>query len=151
MGAALTQRPELFKAVYCAVPVLDMVRYANFESAKFWVSEFGDPEIKEEFDWLYSYSPYHHVKSDVRYPAVYLKASDGDRRTDPLHALKMTAMLQSKTKSNIDQSPIILWVQSQTGHGAGKTPIDQTIEATSKSYSFLAHHVGLDLTKSGRK
>lgn len=146
VGAAMIQRSDLFKAVYCSLPLLDMVRYTGFEIAKLWTPELGDPEIKEEFQWLYSYSPYHHVSKDKSYPPIFLKTADGDSRVDPMHALKMTARLQQETKSTLTKNPIILRLESKTGHAVG-APVDKMIDQTTFYLLFLAHHAGLDLSK----
>ena len=83
VGAALTQRPDLCRAVHCAVPLLDMVRYPQFLIARLWTDEYGDPDVAEELDWLLGYSPYHHVRDGVCYPAVLLTTAEGDSRVDP--------------------------------------------------------------------
>ena len=78
MGAMITQRPDLFRAVVCQVPLLDMLRYQNFLIAKFWVPEYGSSEDPKQFDWLYAYSPYHHVKAGAEYPAIMFMTADSD-------------------------------------------------------------------------
>ncbi len=97
MGAALTQRPDLFRAVVCQVPLLDMLRYDKFLIARLWIPEYGSAEDPEQFKWLYAYSPYQHVKDGTAYPAVLIEAAESDSRVDPLHARKMTARLQAAT------------------------------------------------------
>src|SRR5207249_6822869 len=99
VGAALTQHPEKFGAVVCSVPLLDMLRYHQFLVARFWVPEYGSSEDPEQFKVLRAYSPYHHVTKGVAYPAVLLVSGDSDTRVDPLHARKMTALLQASTGS----------------------------------------------------
>jgi len=100
VGAALTQKPELFKAVVCAVPLLDMVRYHNFQIARLWVPEYGSAEDAAQFKFLYAYSPYHRVKEKTAYPAVLLTSAESDSRVDPMHARKMAARLQKATSSD---------------------------------------------------
>ena len=95
VGVALTQRPDLCRAVWCGVPLLDMVRFPQFLIARLWTSEYGDPDVPEEFAWLYAYSPYHHVVDGRCYPATLFTTAEGDTRVDPLHARKMAALLQS--------------------------------------------------------
>ena len=95
MGAALTQRPELFRAVVCGVPLLDMLRYHRFRIAALWIPEYGSPDDPEAFRWLAAYSPYHHVRDGVAYPAVLFHTAASDTRVDPMHARKMTARLQA--------------------------------------------------------
>ncbi|MFW9957173.1 MAG: prolyl oligopeptidase family protein [Candidatus Odinarchaeota archaeon] len=143
VGAALVQRPELFGAVSCHVPLLDMIRYTRFQVAKTWSPEYGDPEVKEEFEWIYPYSPYHHVR-DVKYPPTLLYTALGDSRVDPMHAFKMTAKLQSTTDEMLDDGPLILYTESQAGHGVG-SPIEKTIDLWAKSFIFRAHHTGLKI------
>ena len=94
VGAALTQRPDLARAVWCAVPLLDMVRFPQFLIARLWTDEYGDPDLADEFGWLHAYSPYHRVVEGAEYPAVLFSTAEGDTRVDPLHARKMAALLQ---------------------------------------------------------
>jgi prolyl oligopeptidase len=131
MGAMITQRPELFRAVVCEVPLLDMLRYQNFQIARLWISEYGSAENAEQFKWLYAYSPYHHVRAGVEYPAVLFTTADSDSRVDPMHALKMTAAMQS-----ISKRPVLLRVESKGGHGVG-TPVGKRIEELTDVYGFL--------------
>ncbi len=119
VGAALTQRPDLFRAAVCQVPLLDMLRYHRFLIARLWIPEFGSAEKEEEFRWLSAYSPYHHVKDGVKYPAVLLEAAESDTRVDALHARKMAARLQAATASGADR-PVLLREETKAGHGAGK-------------------------------
>jgi prolyl oligopeptidase len=119
VGAALTQRPDLCQAVWCAVPLLDMIRFPRFLIAKLWTDEYGDPDVAEEFQWLLSYSPYHAVNDGGRYPAVLFTTAEGDTRVDPLHARKMTALLQHAAIGQ-DERPILLHQEGRAGHGVGK-------------------------------
>jgi prolyl oligopeptidase len=112
--AALTQRPELFRAVVARYPLIDMIRYQKFSIAGWWVSEYGSSDNPEQFRYLYAYSPYHHVTQGTRYPAVLLVSGDGDTRVDPLHARKMTAMLQAK--SGARDHPVLLLYDTKSGH-----------------------------------
>jgi prolyl oligopeptidase len=137
VGAVMTQRPELFRAVVCRVPLLDMLHYQNFQIARLWVSEYGTAEKAEQFKWLYAYSPYHHVRSGVEYPAVLFMTGDSDSRVDPMHALKMTALMQSVAKR-----VVLLRVESKAGHGVG-TPVGKRIEELTDVYSFLFWQLGL--------
>ena len=100
MGAALTQRPDLFRAVVCQVPLLDMLRYHKFLIARLWIPEYGSADDAEQFKWLHAYSPYQHVKDGTAYPAVLIEAAESDSRVDPLHARKMAARLQAATSSD---------------------------------------------------
>ncbi len=119
VGAALTQRRDLCAAVWCAVPLLDMIRFPNFRIARLWTDEYGDPDIEDEFTWLWAYSPYHHVVNGESYPAVLLTTAEGDTRVDPLHARKMAAELQWASCSQ-DTRPILLLQEGRAGHGVGK-------------------------------
>ena len=100
MGVAITQRPDLARAVHCAVPLLDMIRFPQFLIARLWTDEYGDPDVAEEFAWLHAYSPYHHVSEGVAYPAVLFTTAEGDSRVDPMHARKMAAMLTWASSSS---------------------------------------------------
>ena len=133
VGAALTQRPELFQAVVCGYPLLDMVRYHRFLVARFWVSEYGSSDDAEQFPYLRAYSPYHQVKRRVKYPAVLFVTGDGDTRVDPLHARKMTALLQAETGS---ERPVLLRYETTAGHSGGR-PVSKVIEDTNTELSFL--------------
>jgi prolyl oligopeptidase len=145
VGAALVQRPDLFSSIYCAVPLLDMLRYTRFLIAKYWIPEYGDPSKEEEFNWLYSYSPYHHVKENTNYPSTFFYTAEGDSRVDPMHALKMAARVQDLTTGPIDTNPILLWVETSAGHGVGR-PIEKVIEEKTRYLMFLAHHSGMKLS-----
>src|SRR6266705_241111 len=126
MGAALMQRPDLFRAVVCQVPLLDMLRYQNFQIAKLWVPEYGSSDDPKQFEYLYAYSPYHHVKPGTCYPAVLFMTAESDTRVDPMHAVKMAALLQAEAANGPEQ-PILLRVDSKAGHGVGK-PITKLVD-----------------------
>ena len=142
VGAALTQRPDLCRAVWCAVPLLDMIRFPNFLIAKLWTDEYGDPDIAEEFGWLSAYSPYHHVVEGQHYPAVLLTTAEGDTRVDPLHARKMAAELQSAA-SDQDQRPILLLQAERAGHGVGK-PAGKRADEAADVLAFFSWQLGID-------
>jgi prolyl oligopeptidase len=141
MGAMVTERPELFRAVVCQVPLLDMLHYQNFQIARLWVPEYGSAEDPEQFKWLYAYSPYHLVKAGVEYPAVLFMTSDSDSRVDPMHAEKMAALMQASAK-NDRARPILLRIESKAGHGAG-TPVGKQIEEGTDVFSFLFWQLGV--------
>ena len=143
MGAALTQRPELFRAVVCQVPLLDMLRYQNFQIAKLWIPEYGSADDPQQFDWLYAYSPYHHVKAGTEYPATLFMTADFDTRVDPMHAKKMAALLQAEAANGRSRErPILLRIETKAGHGAGK-PITKQIEELTDVFSFLFWQLGM--------
>jgi prolyl oligopeptidase len=140
VGAALAERPDLFKAVYCGVPLLDMLRYTRFLIAKFWIPEYGDPEEANEFRWLHAYSPYHNVQAGIKYPAVLFFTAEGDSRVDTMHALKMAAKMQAIGKSTMQKNPILLWVEAQAGHGVGM-PVDKVVKTRADEFLFLASQI----------
>ena len=140
VGAALTQRPDLARAVHCAVPLLDMVRYPQFLIARLWTDEYGDPDVADEFEWLWSYSPYHHVIEGTRYPAVLFTVFTNDTRVDPVHAYKMCAELQHATASG-PRRPVLLRAEAQVGHGA--RAVSRKAELSGDTLSFAARYTGL--------
>lgn len=143
MGAMITQRPDLFRAVVCQVPLLDMLRYQNFQIAKLWIPEYGSSDNPEQFKWLYAYSPYHHVKPGTGYPAILFMTADTDTRVDPMHAKKMAAEMQAEAKNGASKTrPILLRIESKAGHGAGK-PVTKQIEEFTDMYSFLFWQLGV--------
>jgi prolyl oligopeptidase len=143
MGAMMTQRPDLFRAVVCQVPLLDMLHYQDFQIAKLWIPEYGTSENAEQFKWLYAYSPYHHVKAGTEYPAVLFMTADTDTRVDPMHAKKMAALMQAEARNGSSRTrPILLRIESKAGHGAGK-PVTKQIEEFTDVYSFLFWQLGV--------
>jgi len=140
VGAALTRRPELFAAVACSAPLLDMVRYERFGLGETWNDEYGRADDPTELGWLVAYSPYHHVVKGTAYPAVLFTVFDSDTRVDPLHARKMCAALQWATASD---RPVLLRRERQAGHGARS--VRRTVELQADVLAFLAAEVGLDL------
>jgi prolyl oligopeptidase len=142
VGAAMTQAPELYKAVVCAVPLLDMVRYHLFGSGKTWIPEYGSAEDPEQFKALYAYSPYHHVDEGKRYPALLMLSADHDDRVDPMHARKFVAQVQHVMPSG--QPPVLLRIEKNAGHG-GADLVKQQVEQGADLYAFLAAQLGLAL------
>jgi prolyl oligopeptidase len=140
VGAALTQRPDLCRAVWCAVPLLDMVRFPHFLIARLWTDEYGDPDVDEEFGWLWGYSPYHRVQNGGTYPAVLLSTAEGDTRVDPLHARKMTAELQWAAADQ-GARPILLLQEGRAGHGVGK-PVAKRADEGADVLAFFAWQLG---------
>ena len=134
VGAAMTQRPELFRAVVCLYPLLDMLRYQKFLVAQYWVPEYGSADNPAQFPYLYAYSPYHHVKPSTKYPATLFVTGDGDTRVAPLHARKMAALLQATP--GIDK-PILLLYDTKSGHSGGR-PVNKLIEEETDILSFLS-------------
>ncbi len=143
MGAMITQRPDLFRAVVCQVPLLDMLRYQYFQIAKLWIPEYGSSDNAEQFKWLYAYSPYHHVKAGTEYPAILFMTADTDTRVDPMHAKKMAALMQDEAQNGKNRTrPILLRIETKAGHGAGK-PVTKQIEEFTDVYSFLFWQLGV--------
>lgn len=133
VGAALTQRPDLYQAVICSYPLLDMLRYQKFEDGPYWVPEYGSADDPAQFKYLLAYSPYQNVKPGVKYPAVLFVTGDGDTRVAPLHARKMAARLQAATASD---RPILLLYDTKSGHSGGR-PLGKQIEEYTDALSFL--------------
>jgi prolyl oligopeptidase len=143
MGAMITQRPDLFRAVVCQVPLLDMLHYQNFQIAKLWIPEYGSADNADQFKWLYAYSPYHHVKAGAEYPAILFMTADTDTRVDPMHAKKMAALMQAEAKNGESHTrPILLRIETKAGHGQGK-PVTKQIEEFTDVYSFLFWQLGV--------
>jgi prolyl oligopeptidase len=143
VGAALTQRPDLFAAVVCSAPLLDMVRYERFGLGETWNDEYGTAADPVELGWLLSYSPYHHVRAGTQYPAVLFTVFDGDTRVDPLHARKMCAALQHAAPGSLASRPVLLRRESDVGHGA--RAVSRSVSLSSETLAFAAFHSGLRL------
>ena len=133
VGAAMIQRPDLFGAVVCSYPLLDMLRYDRFQVAPFWVSEYGSATDPKQFEYLRAYSPYHHVVAGTAYPATLYTTGDADTRVDPLHARKMAALVQA---ANAGDSPILLRYHTKAGHAGGQ-PLSEQIEEAVDVLAFL--------------
>ena len=138
VGAAMTQRPDLFGAVLCSYPLLDMLRYHRFLVAGFWAPEYGSSDEPQEFEYLHAYSPYHNVKVGVFYPATLFITGDADTRVDPLHARKMCALLQQATGSG---KPVLLQYDTRAGHSGGR-PLAKQIDDLADEIAFLLSEVG---------
>jgi prolyl oligopeptidase len=137
VGAAMVQRPELFGAVVCRVPVADMLRYHLFTVGRFWIPEYGCADNAVDFAYLQQYSPYHHVTDGVTYPPTLVMTADTDDRVAPGMAKKFAARLQEAAS---ERHPILLRVDTRAGHGAGK-PIGKQIEEQADIYAFLFDYV----------
>jgi prolyl oligopeptidase len=141
VGAALTQRPDLYAAVICAAPLLDMVRYEEHGLGATWSDEYGSASDSTELEWLLSYSPYHHVREGTDYPAVLFTVFDGDTRVDPLHARKMAAALQHATTGT---RPVLIRREADVGHGA--RAVTRAVELSVDTLTFAADETGLTWT-----
>lgn len=145
MGAALTQRPDLFRAVVSHVGIYDMLRVEQDPNGEFNTTEFGTVTIPEQFKALFDYSPYHQVKDGTAYPAVLLLTGVHDGRVNPAHSRKMAARLQAATSSG---HPILLRTSMDTGHGSG-TSLSRIVERQADVYAFLFHELGMTYRSPG--
>ncbi len=139
MGAALTQHPELFRAVVSFVGIYDMLRVERHPNGAFNVTEFGTVKDPAQFRALYAYSPYHHVTKGTAYPAVFLLTGENDARVDPANSRKMAARLQAATSSGL---PILLRTRSSAGHGIDSS-LSERIAQEAEVYAFLFHELGV--------
>ena len=140
VAAAVTQRPDLFRVGLSLVPLTDMIRYPRYRIAKLWMTEYGDPEKAADFNWLYAYSPYHHVKAGTRYPSMLFTTAESDSRVDPMHARKMAAAMQEV--ENDPQRPTLIRIETKAGHGAGK-PVSKLEDELTDELSFLLSELGI--------
>ncbi len=138
MGASMTQHPELFGAIWCGYPLLDMLRYQKFLVGRYWTTEYGSADNEKQFAYLLKYSPYQNVKERTDYPAIMFFTGDNDTRVDPLHARKMTALMQAASKSG---RPILLHYSVSGGHSAGVS-VDQHIQDDADELAFLWTETG---------
>lgn len=133
VAACMVQRPDLFGAVLCRVPVIDMLRYHKFTIGKYWIPEYGNAENPEQFPFMYAYSPLHNVKDGEKYPSILIATADSDDRVVPAHAKKFTATLKEKADKS---STVILRLEKKAGHGLGK-PTSKLIGEWVDFYAFL--------------
>ena len=139
-GAMVTQFGNLFKAAVVAVPLLDMLRFHKFLIGRYWVSEYGSSDDKEQFEYILKYSPYQNIAKDGKFPAVLLTAGEHDSRVHPMHAKKMAAALQYENKS---ENPIFLWVETKAGHGQGKST-QARIKESAMEIGFFLKMLGVE-------
>ena len=133
IGAMLTQRPDLFTAALCRVPLLDMVRFHKFLIARYWIAEYGDPDKPEDFAYILRYSPYQNLRYGTNLPPTLVTAGEYDSRVDPLHAKKFVAAVQNHL-GQID--PFLLYMDFDSGHGYGKSK-EQTIRDLEYEMRFV--------------
>lgn len=136
VGAAMTQRPDLFAVAFPAVGVMDMLRYHKFTVGKGWIPEYGSSDEPEHFQNLLSYSPLHNLKEGTAYPATMVTTADHDDRVVPAHSFKFAAQLQ---KSHVGENPVLIRIAVDAGHGAGK-PISKIIEEQADQWSFFFYN-----------
>ncbi len=144
MGAALTQHPELFRAVVSSVGIYDMLRVELSPNGLFNTTEFGTVKDSAQFEALYAYSPYHHVTDGVRYPAVLFPTGANDPRVDPMNSRKMTARLQAATASGY---PVLLRTSGNVGHGIG-SPLSERNAQQADIFAFLLAQLGVTYNRT---
>ncbi|WP_260706563.1 prolyl oligopeptidase family serine peptidase [Edaphobacter flagellatus] len=145
VGVAMTQRPDLFQAVFCVAPLLDMVRYESFDEAAKWRREYGTVDDPEQFAAIYAYSPYHHVQANTNYPSVLFVSGDRDDRCNPAHVRKMAARLQESTKQC---RPIVVDYSEERGH-APALPLSVRVDALARRIVFLCRELNLPIYFGG--
>ncbi|MEZ5396452.1 MAG: prolyl oligopeptidase family serine peptidase [Bryobacterales bacterium] len=141
VGAAITQRPDLFGAALPAVGVMDMLRFDKFTAGRFWVDDYGSSSNPEEFKALYAYSPYHNLKNKTEYPATLITTADTDDRVVPGHSFKFAAEIQHMQKGS---EPVLIRIETSAGHGAGK-PTSKMIDELTDQWAFLVKNLGMDV------
>jgi prolyl oligopeptidase len=140
MGAVATQRPDLYKAVLCAVPLIDMVRFHKFLIARYWIPEYGSSENEKDFRNLLRYSPYHNIRMGINMPTMLIRTGANDSRVDPLHAKKFTAALQNNPGQI---NPVMLFIDYNVGHGSGQAT-KQRIDNSVVNYEFLMNQLNMN-------
>ena len=148
VGAAMTQRPDLFGAALPAVGVMDMIRYPRFTIGRAWIPDYGDPEVEEEFKALIAYSPYHNLKQGTRYPATMVTTADTDDRVVPGHSFKYAAALQHAQSTDADAPLVLLRVDRKAGHGAGK-PTSMRMDEVADTWAFLVDALNMQADATG--
>lgn len=145
VGAAMTQRPELFGAALPAVGVMDMLRFHRFTAGRFWVDDYGSPDDPEEFRALHGYSPYHNLREGTAYPATLVTTADTDDRVVPGHSFKFAARLQ---EAHAGPNPVLIRIETRAGHGSGK-PTSKVIEEVADEWAFLVKTLEMELPSGG--
>jgi prolyl oligopeptidase len=146
VGAAITQRPDLFRAALCIAPLLDMVRYHHFDRARVWEDEYGTADDIDDFHSLFAYSPYHQVREDTNYPATMFVCGDRDTRCNPAHARKMTARLAGRPAQ---QHVILLDHSTERGHSP-TMPLSVRVDGITHRIAFLCHELGVPIPQETR-
>lgn len=147
VSAVVAQRPDLFGAVRCAVPLADMLRFHELGIGRIWTEEYGDPDIAEQFAVLRAYSPVHNLRDGVAYPPTLVTGSTNDARTHPAHARKFWAALVHADVDHGGVRPLLLHIQQSSGHH-GAVTIDRRADQSARDFGFLASHVGLSTPSS---
>jgi prolyl oligopeptidase len=143
MGASMTQRPDLYGAILCGYPLLDMSRYQKFLVGRWWTTEYGSAEKPDQATYILKYSPYQNVRQGVQYPAIMFLSGDSDTRVAPLHARKMTAAMQATVMAEPEEErrPVLLHYDTRAGHSAGVS-VEQGIHDTADELTFLWNETG---------
>jgi len=139
VGACMTQRPDLFKVAFPAVGVLDMLKFHRFTIGWAWMDDYGNPEEKEMFNYLKTFSPYHNLKEGTKYPSTMVTTADHDDRVVPAHSFKFAARLQ---EYHSGANPVLIRIETKAGHGAGKS-LTKAIEEVADLYSFMFYEMGV--------
>lgn len=141
-GTVMVQRPDLMNAAVVGVPLLDMVRFHKFLIARYWIPEYGDPEVAGDYEFINKYSPYQNIKEGVNYPAAFVAAGENDSRVDPLHAKKFAARLQNNPGQ---KNPVMLFVDFDAGHGSGGSgqSVDKRVETKYTEWKFIMNNLGM--------
>jgi prolyl oligopeptidase len=147
VAAAMTQKPELFRAVLCISPILDMLRYEAFGNASKWRDEYGSVTDAEDFRALHSYSPYHRVHDDIDYPATLFVTGDKDAQCDPAHVRKMAARLQDRSAQ---RRPIVVDYSAERGHSP-VLPLSVRVDALTRRIGFLCKELRIDVPVEPRQ
>lgn len=142
VGAAMTQRPDLFKAALPAVGVMDMLRFHKFTIGWAWTADYGSSDNAEEFQAIYKYSPLHNIKTGVNYPATLVTTADHDDRVVPSHSFKFISTLQEKYKGS---NPVLIRIDTMAGHGATGKPTSKMIEEQADVFSFMMYNLGMEV------
>ena len=140
VGAAMTQRPDLFKVALPAVGVMDMLRFHKFTVGWGWAVEYGSSDNEKDFKTLYAYSPLHNIKDGVAYPATLVTTADHDDRVVPAHSFKFIATLQEKQGGD---NPVLIRIETRSGHGSSN--VTKAIEETADRYAFFLYNVGANV------
>jgi prolyl oligopeptidase len=143
MGASMTQRPDLYGAILCGYPLLDMSRYQKFLVGRWWTTEYGSAENPDQAAYILKYSPYQNIRTGVQYPAIMFLSGDSDTRVAPLHARKMAAAMQATVMAEPEgeRRPVLLHYDTRAGHSAGVS-VQQAIHDTADELTFLWNETG---------
>ena len=146
VGACAMQRPDLYKAVRCGVPLLDMIKYHKFRIANIWSEEYGTSDDKEQFGYLLKYSPYQNIKEGVKYPSMLITGGENDARVDPMHVRKMGAKLQECSKGGV----VFPVIYSDAGHGSS-VDFESRVRQYAREGAFMYDQLGLEIKEKEEK